>query len=398
MTQRNIIRRVLISLEIPGLQPWNRFSAVACVVCSFAEVLHNGGYDVFINQHPFEDVRKRILAEDSPHTTATPRPFGGWHRLVPKRAREAVKDVRLLRHLRRLLVEVKTIPRPDVIISWISYASDNGRRLAQHWSVPLVGIYDNPLVEEYEYLFGFKPALRRLVDRREKSMVTHAQRLIVYSEAMAEHLQRRYAMPLRTEIRQFIDRYKIIYTEPRAVDGPLQLLFIGSFFRWHRVDLLVDVFARIAGRHPSARLCLVGAGPEESVLRRHVEEKGLADAVTFAGRQDKTGLDRIVRESHVGIIPNALWFHAPVKLFQYAAAGLCVVARRTPTLQEIADDCPGAFELFDTADDLAAHLEQLLVNPSLVGVHGRRGYDFVTAAYGDQAYLAFFARLFASLV
>jgi hypothetical protein len=54
------MKRVLISLEIPDLNPWNRFSAVACVIVSMGKVLKDGGFDVYINQYRFEDVYSKI--------------------------------------------------------------------------------------------------------------------------------------------------------------------------------------------------------------------------------------------------------------------------------------------------------------------------------------------------
>lgn len=389
------IHRVLISLEIPDLQPWNRFSAVACVVCSFAEVLHSNGYDVYINQHPFSDVTRemhRLGSEPNAPTT-----LRRWHRAFPKRVREAVKDYFLLGKLRRQLAEVRRIPRPDCIISWISYASDNGLRLSRHWGAPLIGIYDNALCEEYSFLHGFPPFLRRIVERRERAMIVNADRLIVYSRAMAEHLERKHGRPLRFEFQQFIDRYKIHYMEPRASNSTVQILYVGSFFSWHRVDVLVRVFSRISDRFPEARLCLVGTGPEETNIRRLVREAGLDDKVRFAGRQGSAGLVEVFRESRIGVIPSALWFHAPVKLFQYGAAGLCVVAQRTPTLEHIVATDPDSVVLFDGPEDLERQLDTLLRDQQRTRLYAEEAYRFVTGAYSDDSYLRFFERIFAEV-
>jgi phosphatidylinositol alpha-1,6-mannosyltransferase len=48
-------------------------------------------------------------------------------------------------------------------------------------------------------------------------------------------------------------------------------------------DVLVAGWPRVLGRHPSARLLLVGGGPAEASLRRAVAARGLADSVTFTG-------------------------------------------------------------------------------------------------------------------
>lgn len=392
MVEESRIRRVLISLEIPALEPWNRFSAVACVVCSFAEVLESGGFEVYINQYRFTTVKKKL---DSAYgMAARSQPRRPWYRWIPKRIREAGKDLLLLRRLRGLFAAVKAIPRPDCIISWISYGSQNGRKLAEYWSVPLIGIYDNPLCEEYRFLFGFEPFIKPVVERHERRMVLACDRLIVYSEAVAAHLQKKFDSSLKTSVNQFLDRYKINYMMPREPGGLVRILYIGSFFPWHRVDQLVDAFAQIASKHSGVRLCLVGEGPEMPAVRRRVVETGIDDLVEFKGRQDRDELEHILAESHIGVIPSALWFHAPVKLFQYAAAGLCVVAKNTPTIHELAQGHQGAIVLFDTPEDLLNQLELLLKWRERIAKHAETARRFVAESYSDRAYLDFFRHLF----
>lgn len=60
--------------------------------------------------------------------------------------------------------------------------------------------------------------------------------------------------------------------------------FIGSFYGYEGLDLLIDGFARLAHRTPHLRLLLVGGGPAEPALRAAVERHGLSERVIFAGR------------------------------------------------------------------------------------------------------------------
>ena len=60
--------------------------------------------------------------------------------------------------------------------------------------------------------------------------------------------------------------------------------FIGSFYAYEGLDLLIDCFARIVGAYPETRLLLVGGGPEEDRLRRRVKDRGLTGRVVFTGR------------------------------------------------------------------------------------------------------------------
>ena len=60
--------------------------------------------------------------------------------------------------------------------------------------------------------------------------------------------------------------------------------FIGSFYAYEGLDLLLDAFPAIVARMPDARVLLVGGGPEENALKRQAEMLGLSAQVTFVGR------------------------------------------------------------------------------------------------------------------
>jgi len=60
--------------------------------------------------------------------------------------------------------------------------------------------------------------------------------------------------------------------------------FIGSFYAYEGLDLLVQALPRVLQERPDARLLLVGGGPQERALRDAVRAAGLQDKVVFAGR------------------------------------------------------------------------------------------------------------------
>jgi PEP-CTERM/exosortase A-associated glycosyltransferase len=60
--------------------------------------------------------------------------------------------------------------------------------------------------------------------------------------------------------------------------------FIGSFYAYEGLDLLIEALPKVLARVPSARLLLVGGGPQEQALRALAQQLGLYDKVVFAGR------------------------------------------------------------------------------------------------------------------
>ncbi|MBN2885138.1 MAG: glycosyltransferase, exosortase A system-associated [Chromatiaceae bacterium] len=66
-------------------------------------------------------------------------------------------------------------------------------------------------------------------------------------------------------------------------EGPV-LGFIGSFYAYEGLDLLIEALPRIRARLPEARLLLVGGGPQEGALRAQARALGLEEAVRCVGR------------------------------------------------------------------------------------------------------------------
>lgn len=60
--------------------------------------------------------------------------------------------------------------------------------------------------------------------------------------------------------------------------------FVGSFYGYEGLDLLVAAAARLLARRPNLRVLLVGGGPQEANLKAQVAALGIADKVVFTGR------------------------------------------------------------------------------------------------------------------
>ncbi len=60
--------------------------------------------------------------------------------------------------------------------------------------------------------------------------------------------------------------------------------FIGSFYAYEGLDLLIEALPRLLAARPDIRILLVGGGPQESELQAQAARLGVADKVVFAGR------------------------------------------------------------------------------------------------------------------
>ncbi|MDE2276159.1 MAG: glycosyltransferase, exosortase A system-associated [Burkholderiales bacterium] len=60
--------------------------------------------------------------------------------------------------------------------------------------------------------------------------------------------------------------------------------FIGSFYAYEGLDLLLQALPALLQQQPALRLLLVGGGPQEAALKAQAQQLGVADRVVFTGR------------------------------------------------------------------------------------------------------------------
>ncbi len=95
-----------------------------------------------------------------------------------------------------------------------------------------------------------------------------------------------------TVIPNAVDTAHFTYGAPRdaalaaalGLDHKRVLGFLGSFYAYEGLELLVEALPRMLQALPDLHLLLVGGGPREASLKRRVAELNLGDAVTFTGR------------------------------------------------------------------------------------------------------------------
>ncbi len=69
-----------------------------------------------------------------------------------------------------------------------------------------------------------------------------------------------------------------------GLDGATVLGFIGSFYAYEGLDLLLAALPALLQHRPDLRVLLVGGGPQEAALKAQAQQLGVADKVVFTGR------------------------------------------------------------------------------------------------------------------
>lgn len=115
-----------------------------------------------------------------------------------------------------------------------------------------------------------------------------------------------------------------------GIEGCEVLGFLGSFYAYEGLELLIEAFPALQERRPRLRLLLVGEGPREGMLRRRVRELGLDDRVVFARRVPHSEVRRYYDLVDVLVYPRFRMrlteTVTPLKPLEAMAMGKIVVA------------------------------------------------------------------------
>jgi glycosyltransferase involved in cell wall biosynthesis len=184
-----------------------------------------------------------------------------------------------------------------------------------------------------------------------------------------------------------------------AHPGAPVLGFVGGLRPWHGVEALPRLLERLIPRYRDLRLVIAGDGPLRGELERDLRERGLAQSAVFTGSLPQEEVATLIRLFDVALAPypqprHAFYF-SPLKLFEYMACGVPVVAAGLGQIAEVV--CDGETGLLyppGELDALTAACDRLLADPALrrrlgqaaaEAIHGRYTWDVNAARVAERA-------------
>jgi PEP-CTERM/exosortase A-associated glycosyltransferase len=106
--------------------------------------------------------------------------------------------------------------------------------------------------------------------------------------------------------------------------------FIGSFYAYEGLNLLLDALPGILAQSPEVRVLLVGGGPQDANLKQQARDLGIADKVVFTGRVPHTEVQRYYDLVDVLVYPRLSMrltdLVTPLKPLEAMAQGRLLVA------------------------------------------------------------------------
>jgi PEP-CTERM/exosortase A-associated glycosyltransferase len=169
-----------------------------------------------------------------------------------------------------------------------------------------------------------------------------------------------------------------------GLQGMQVLGFIGSFYAYEGLDLLLDAFPTILAQRPATRLLIVGGGPQENALKAQAQRLGIADKVLFTGRVPHSEVPRYSSLVDAFVFPRKSMrltdFVTPLKPLEAMAQGRVVLASDVGGHKElIAPGRTGYLFRHDSVEDLARSVLEVLGDPAALAGIIEAGRVFVEA-------------------
>ena len=228
------------------------------------------------------------------------------------------------------------------------------------------------------------PLMRQLADC-ERAVLRSAAAIIVVAEASRDELvargieaERILINPNGVDANRFAPGGGTSERRTLGLEAAEVIGFVGSFGPWHGAPVLASAFVQLAAKRPTARLLLVGDGPERERVLAILREGGVRDRVVLTGKVPPSRVPAlldacdVLASPHVDLGGGVEFFGSPTKLFEYMASGRPIVASRLGQIGEVLEQQVSAI-LVPPGDDkeLAAALERVLEDASLGDQLGR---------------------------
>jgi len=230
--------------------------------------------------------------------------------------------------------------------------SIGGALASRRMGIPFVLEVNADMLDEYDYLDAPVRGLRRLFARwATRFSLAAARRIICVSNDLKTHMAKQWAVPLKkmvvlpnaADVQAFSKTFDPqVYRQKLGLNSEPVVIFVGGFYRWHALDLLVESFARTLRQVPEARLVLVGDGRARPLVEEKISQCGIADSVIVTGTVEHERIPAMLSTADVAVAPFEPFFPwkggSALKVFEYMAAGKAIVATATGQVAEVIQD------------------------------------------------------------
>ena len=278
-----------------------------------------------------------------------------------------------------LRMELEKYGKFDLVYERYSLWSHSAIDYAKQNNIPSVLEINAPLIDE-------EKEHRKLIN--ENTALNIAKRNFNNSPVLTV-----VSEPIKEYVRNFLHTDKKIYVVPNGVNtdkfknnqkpnldyigDKFVIGFVGSLKKWHGVSMLIDAFELFLKDNPESILLIIGDSKERKTLTQQINKKELSNSVILTGSVEHSQIPGYLSVINIAVAPyldQDNFYFSPLKIYEYMAAGLTVLASDLKQIKTIINDLENG-KLFSTGDvnSLYENLQWLKDNPDLCEKLGTEG-------------------------
>jgi PEP-CTERM/exosortase A-associated glycosyltransferase len=338
----------------------------------------------------------------------TPTP-SGWLAKLP-----VFNQLSLIQPMKQRLLEVISVEKPDVIHAH-SPALNGLAAIAAGKAAGIPVLYevrafwedaavDHGTCREGDLRYKLTQAMETYVLRHADAVTTICEglRQDMLSRGIAE--QKITTIPNAVNVNQFalLTEKDPMLQQQLQLEGKLVLGFLGSFYAYEGLDLLVSALPQILQELPNVVLLLVGGGPQEQQLKTQISQLGLKDNVIMTGRVPHSDVNSYYSLVDLLVYPRKSMrlteLVTPLKPLEAMAQGKILLASDVGGHKElIIDRQTGWLFESDNIHSLAKQAVYLLRHPELWSELRQNGRGYVENVRNWPTSVGFYREIFQRL-
>ncbi|RJQ24532.1 glycosyltransferase WbuB [Candidatus Parcubacteria bacterium] len=116
--------------------------------------------------------------------------------------------------------------------------------------------------------------------------------------------------------------------------GKKVICFVGGLEHWHNFDLLLQAVKTTQDSISGVVMMFIGDGPLKNFIQNRSRALALQpDSVLFVGKVPHFDVPAYLKMADIAVIPETNDFRSPIKMYEYMAMGLPVVAPKKPAIE-----------------------------------------------------------------
>ena len=332
---------------------------------------------------------------------------------VPTSRLPMVSELKLMHTLYKKLIQVINIEKPDIIHAHSPVLNAiPAIRAAKKMHLPLVyeirafwedAAVDHGTYTENSWKYQLTQSIETWVCKKSHHVAILCNGL--KNDLISRGISARKITPVfnginPSELRpvppdqEFLDAWDL---KDKKVIG-----FVGSFYRYEGLDLLVDAFANISASHEKARLLLVGGGEMADKLTAQIKKLGIKNKVVMPGRIPHEKIAGVYAIIDILAYPRYSMrlteLVTPLKPLEAMAMGKALVASDVGGHRElITNRKTGLLFSAGNIEDLTNKINLILTNRSLKTALQKQGNQWVKQHHTWEATTAVYQTTYTGL-